>query len=64
MLLSFELVGAARSYIVTCARQEFAGRILGKIVPQSLPKDARAGAVANDRVAVPRDGFEMPEGAS
>ena len=56
---AFALVGAPCALIIARAGNELGGRILGEVVKKPLPADACTEAMANDTMAVARDGAKM-----
>ena len=53
------LVGTSRSLVITRAGDKFGGRIFGEVVKKPLPADACTEAMANDTMAVTRNGAKM-----
>ena len=57
--LAFPLIGASGSLVIFCACKKLHGRILGKIVKQSLKANSRLEAMGDHTVAVLGNGAKM-----
>ena len=60
--LAFTLIRTSGSLIIFCTRHELYGRVLGKIVKQSLKTNSRLEAMSNYPMAVLGNGAKMLDG--
>jgi hypothetical protein len=56
IFFTLRLVRATGALIVSCAPPKLYGRKLGKVVKESLPKDARLPCMADDKTAMVTNG--------